>query len=204
MATPAVAANAVLVREYFMDGFYPSGKATQGDGFVPSGALIKAVLMHSGQIVQNLVDDQGNVQDISAEYPSSTQGYGRIQLDKVLNFETSHASTSAAAVPVSLFVMGGAFDSSSAYVDINQGQTHTYSVTTSSSTTALRVTLAYTDLYGGVGGNRVLMNNLDLQVTGGSGSTTFLPIPDNANSEIENVEQIIKWLNKVMYVKILS
>ena len=42
MAAPLVAAAALIVRQYFEEGFYPSGARVQGDGFSPSGALVKA------------------------------------------------------------------------------------------------------------------------------------------------------------------
>ncbi len=60
MATPTVAGNAVLLQQYFTEGFYPSGVKTKADGFAPSGALLKALLMHSGQAVSMVTDDLGN------------------------------------------------------------------------------------------------------------------------------------------------
>ena len=45
MATPLIAASAALVRQYFLEGFYPGGSAKSGAGFAPSGALVKAVLL---------------------------------------------------------------------------------------------------------------------------------------------------------------
>jgi len=46
MATPTVAGNAVLMRQFFADGFYPRGEKTTGDEFNPTGAVIKAVLLN--------------------------------------------------------------------------------------------------------------------------------------------------------------
>ena len=43
MATPLVAASATLVRQYFLDGFYPSGAATAANAYAPSGALVKVL-----------------------------------------------------------------------------------------------------------------------------------------------------------------
>ena len=42
MACPAVTGSAALVRQYFEDGFYPTGAANAPDGFNPSAALVKA------------------------------------------------------------------------------------------------------------------------------------------------------------------
>ncbi len=41
MAAPLVAAAALIVRQYFEEGFYPSGARDNGAGFSPSGALVK-------------------------------------------------------------------------------------------------------------------------------------------------------------------
>ncbi len=48
MAAPVVAASAVLVRQYFMSGYYPSGAPNPSDARTPSGALMKAVIINSG------------------------------------------------------------------------------------------------------------------------------------------------------------
>lgn len=45
MATPLAAGSAALVRQYFTDGFYPSGSKTSADAFLPSAPLLKAVMM---------------------------------------------------------------------------------------------------------------------------------------------------------------
>ena len=47
MATPAVAGDAVLIRDYFLSGYYPTGRAVLSHGFVASGALLKAMIIHS-------------------------------------------------------------------------------------------------------------------------------------------------------------
>ncbi len=75
-ATPNVSAAAALAREYFQKGFYPNGKP-QPDKVIPqpSGALIKAVLLNA------TVDMTGH-----PGYPTDTEGWGRIQLDRTLFF----------------------------------------------------------------------------------------------------------------------
>lgn len=45
MAAPVVAGSAALVRQYFTDGFYPTGAKEPGNAFTPSGVLVKAALM---------------------------------------------------------------------------------------------------------------------------------------------------------------
>lgn len=45
MATPVAAGNAAIARQYFADGFYPNGERSPGREYVPSGVLLKAVLL---------------------------------------------------------------------------------------------------------------------------------------------------------------
>src|SRR5206468_97785 len=47
-STPAAAAAAAIVRQYFTDGWYPSGRPLLADAMTPSAALIRAVLIASG------------------------------------------------------------------------------------------------------------------------------------------------------------
>ncbi|WP_219530527.1 S8 family serine peptidase [Nonomuraea guangzhouensis] len=76
-ATPNAAAAAALVRQYFTQGFYPNGKPEQDKAVKqPSGALIKAVLLNA------TVDMTGH-----PGYPTDTEGWGLIQLDRALFFE---------------------------------------------------------------------------------------------------------------------
>lgn len=50
MATPQVAAFAAKIRQYFMQGYYyTSTSSSSSKSFEPSGALLKAVLVHSAQ-----------------------------------------------------------------------------------------------------------------------------------------------------------
>jgi subtilisin family serine protease len=76
-ATPNVSAAAALVRQYFQRGFYPNGKP-EADKIIkePSGALVKAVLLNA------TVDMTGH-----PGYPSTTEGWGLLQLDRTLFFE---------------------------------------------------------------------------------------------------------------------
>jgi hypothetical protein len=45
MATPILAGAAAVARQYFVDGYYPTGAARPADGFAPSAALLKATLI---------------------------------------------------------------------------------------------------------------------------------------------------------------
>ncbi len=83
MATPAVAGFAALVRQYFQDGFYPSGHANSADSIDPSAALVKATLIASA------VDLTSEGCAIVDPIPSIQQGWGMVRLNTALRFEES-------------------------------------------------------------------------------------------------------------------
>ena len=91
MSTPLAAGAAVIVREYFLTGFYPQGREVPSDGFSASGALIKAILIHSGKAARNVVNNNGGISTVGS-YPSNIQGYGRIAIGNVLNFGPSEGN----------------------------------------------------------------------------------------------------------------
>lgn len=72
MATPLVSGAALIVRQYFRTGWYPTFAPVNSNGFVPSAALIKAVLINSA------VELTGS--GSAGSIPNFSQGFGRIQL----------------------------------------------------------------------------------------------------------------------------
>lgn len=189
MSCPVAAANAIRVRQYFVNGYYPSGAATFTDEFTPSGALLKAMLVHSSKPMEYIVDndDTSSVSDIdSNDYPSTVQGYGRVQLDQVLNFAESSST------PISLFVRGGARDGDDTYSDVTStALTRIFLFQTSSSTNQapIRITFAYTDPPGSTASSTDRMiNELSIQVTGGG--DTFTPLTASGVSVTGNLQMI--------------
>lgn len=79
MASPTVAGLAALVRQYFTDGFSPSGRPRPEDAFEPSAALVKAVLIASAV-------DLSTTGCAVEPIPSRDQGWGLIELDTALFF----------------------------------------------------------------------------------------------------------------------
>ena len=77
MATPVVAGSAALLRQYFTDGFWPSGAASPNDSFVPSAALLRAVLVGGAVAIDGMEANTGLPVDPP---PSSRQGFGRLHL----------------------------------------------------------------------------------------------------------------------------
>lgn len=79
MATPAVSGAAALVRQYFMDGFFPTGEPID-----PSGMLLKAVLISGAQQISSI--DSGFTSTPTAYYDNN-QGFGRVSLIDSLPLE---------------------------------------------------------------------------------------------------------------------
>ena len=80
VATAAVAGLAAIARQYFEDGFYPTGTRNGGDpgnadGFTPMGALVKAILVNSAQ---DMVQGRGESSRNDDGFPNEDQGYGLV------------------------------------------------------------------------------------------------------------------------------
>ncbi len=154
MATPAVAGTAVLVHQYYRDGYYPTGAANRADGFSPSAALVKATLINSAREMSSTgattnsahLHPWTNV--TPTYYPNNDQGFGRIKLDDALFF-AGDARRLAVIDNTAALVTGQAMD---------------YEVTLSTPA-MFKVTLAWTDAPGSLAGGRELVNDLDLEVT---------------------------------------
>jgi len=79
MATPVVSGTAAIIRQYFRDGYYPSGTKKSTDSYPnPSGALVKAVLMNGAQNLKGVDNGANGVTDIKSY--DNNQGFGRLSL----------------------------------------------------------------------------------------------------------------------------
>jgi hypothetical protein len=74
-AAPQISGACALIRQYFIDGFYPNGDTLSGISLFPSAALVKAVLISSTVDLIN-----GN------PVPDRAEGWGRVVLDNSLYF----------------------------------------------------------------------------------------------------------------------
>lgn len=81
-ASPVAVGAAALVRQYYIDGFYPSGTKNDADKITPTAALIKATMINSG-VSMTGTDNAGMS---IAPIPSHEQGWGRVRLDQSLVF----------------------------------------------------------------------------------------------------------------------
>ncbi|MEY3230306.1 MAG: hypothetical protein RL689_395 [Planctomycetota bacterium] len=148
MATPATGGLAVLVREYFLDGFYPTGAATPADGFSPSGALVKAAIINAAQDMTSLPG-----------YPSDREGWGRVVADASLFF----AGDARRLVVRDVRAAGAA--------SLQTGGSYEFGLLVDSPSQALRVTMSYHDAPAQVNAALTPVNNLNLVVVSPAGET---------------------------------
>ncbi|MCG3127987.1 MAG: hypothetical protein CHACPFDD_02860 [Phycisphaerae bacterium] len=175
MASPAIAGTGLLVRQYFAAGYYPSGAAVGGDGFTPSGALIKAALINSS------VDMTG-----VTGYPSNREGWGRVLADNALFF------TGDARKLIVRDVRNNTGDA------LTTGESVTVNFTVQGGSQQLRVTLAFHDAPGAANASNPVINNIDLVVDSPSATyrgnvfntSTGVSITGGTADTKNNVEQV--------------
>jgi len=196
MACPLASALASKVRQYFRQGYYPQGKAVSSDGFSPSGALIKAILVHSGQPLSYIREDI-SVSEYSTniKYPDTNQGYGRIQLNAVLHF-----GNAASLNPINLFVIGASDPKSPHYKSFSYGdfvkkvsyvvKFNTSSDATVVNLTPIRITMTYTDYPASASSpdNLILVNKL--VVTCSSGDKSYFSTGSFSAANVQVIDII--------------
>jgi subtilisin family serine protease len=153
-STPLLAAHAVLMRQYFLSGYYPSGTSVLTDQCTPSGALMKALFVHSTRSLSRVMYDESD-QTVGrvevTEYGDFIQGYGRVVLSDTLQFQQTTGTTK----PLSLFLVGCDPIDDFRRAEMVQtmtstGESHQYEVILNpmsesrEGTIPLKVTLAYT------------------------------------------------------------
>ncbi len=146
-ATPAAAAAAAIIRQYFVQGWYPTRAPIAADGFDPSAALVRAMLLASGQQITGFGTG-------STTWPNNQQGFGRVLLSSVLplpgdTFDTEVVDNGAGLVT---------------------GQAMTYTFHVVNGAASARFVLTWTDYPGTLGAAKALVNDLDLQVMAPDGT----------------------------------
>lgn len=173
MACPAIAGMGILMRQYYMDGFYPSGTRRAEDGFVPSGALLKATLLNSATDMTGVPG-----------YPSDREGWGRVLADDALYFAGDTRTTRVWDVR---------------HADgLSTGGEAERELMVESSAQPLKVTLAWTDVAATAGVTFASVNDLDLVVIGPEGEEYLgnvfgegRSVPGGARDNRNNVEQVM-------------
>ncbi len=165
-SSPAAAGAALLVRDYFAQGFYPDATTTDAGntadqlaGANISGALVKAMLVASANFM--------SLGNLSHDYRANNeQGWGRIQLDKVLPLETYPASPTGLIVHDSI---GGASDLTlPATIAVNVADSASATFAVCDDQQELRVALTWIEPPG-----QQLLNDLDLTITAPGGLISY-------------------------------
>ena len=149
MTAPAVSGMALLTREYFMNGWYPTGAAVPANGFTPTAALLKGMLVNSAVPIQ--FDAEGRPITI----PSNEQGWGRVLLDNALYFSGDKRG---------LWI---ADDAGNFTAPTNAPVIYQLNMVDTGE--PLKITLAWTDYPSTPAAAQHLLNDLDLRVDGPSG-----------------------------------
>lgn len=152
-AAPTIAGAAALVRQYYTDGFYPSGTANAAHRITPSAALLKATMIAAARQVPWKREGSDHIRALPV--PSHEQGWGFPVLDDALYFSGDTRGLRVVDVPLAS--------------GLAQGQSSTIRVHARAGT-PLKAVLVWTDppsTPGGVGDtSSKLVNDLDLRVNG--------------------------------------
>lgn len=155
-SAPSIAGAAALVRQYYTEGFYPSGKRDSSHELTPSAALLKATIIAAARRVPVKMTAAGDL--ATAPVPSYEQGFGFPVLDDALYFDGDRAR---------LRVIDAGNDGG-----LSAGQSTTLRLTAVSGT-PLQVVLVWTDPPGvprsTSDSTAELVHDLDLRVTGPGG-----------------------------------
>jgi hypothetical protein len=176
MASPAVTGTGSLVRQYYTDGYYPSGTATPVDALTPTAALVKATMINASV----------NMAGIGG-YPSNGEGWGRILAGDALYF------------PGDARELGVLADVRNADGLVNADPDAEYNVNVLSTGEQLRITLVWTDppASASTGSGLALINDLDLEVEAPGGATYLgnvfsggVSVSGGSADALNNVEQV--------------
>ncbi len=169
MATPTVSGGAALMRQYFMDGFYPLGYRTDYEALEPTGALMKAAIINGAA-------------PFTANWPDTNAGWGRMWLANSLYFVGDARRHRHWMRSNDAGLETGDVDTFQ--MDLAEGE-------------ELRATLAWYDPDGALGSGVTLVNNLDLEMTAPGGTTylgnvytTGASSPGGVADTLNTVEQV--------------
>jgi hypothetical protein len=140
LATPHVAAAAALVRQYFLEGWFPNGKKEgKKRSITPSGALLKAMLLNA------------TVPLTDQPYPNDRDGWGRLELNRTLHFEGDKLLLWVRDVR-----RGQGLE--------RNGRTQQHTLTVPANAKSLKVTLVFNDRKGPLPGANPVVNRLDVEL----------------------------------------
>jgi hypothetical protein len=185
MATPLAAGAVEKIRQYFKQGYYPSGNKGQGAQINPAESLLRAVILASAQPL--IGGGVWNGRPYSSTFtrfspiassnfiPDIFSGFGMPILDNAVTMPSSTHK---------MFYISEQFSSSSGASAFN--------IACSQSSIPVTLVLAWTDPPGFTSSKRQLVNDLDLivLVPGGSPAQLFGNMRESADQS-NNVERTI-------------
>jgi hypothetical protein len=173
-AAPTIAGAAALVRQYYTEGWYPSGARNTADAITPSAALLKATIIAAARQVPYRMTIAGDV--AAKPVPSFEQGFGFPVLDDALYLAGDRAKLRVADVATASGLASG--ESTTLHLNVSSG-------------TPLKVVLVWTDPPGVVRSvsdpTPELVNDLDLRVVGPSGAAS---LGNGQADHLNNVEVV--------------
>lgn len=169
MATPVTASNSAMIRQYFANESFWQAEcskyttpASSCSAFSPSGVLVKAVLITSGEpMYAYLTRGRATVipDTILGVPPDYFQGYGRVMLSNVLPLAgTTHPA-------FQLFVQD--------LLEIKQNTVLKYSVTVTNRSLPLAFTVSWYDPPNSFWSGKAVLNDIDVIVTSPSGVISY-------------------------------
>ncbi len=167
MSTPITAGSTALLRQYFTDGFYPTGTKIAADAHTPSGPLMKAVLL--------------NGTNTDGGFFANNIGWGRVWLENSLYFSGEAKRLRFWEITNNNGLQTG--QQFSVNLGVQPGE-------------EFRATLVWYDLAGPTGSAVTLVNNLDLSVTVGGNTylannfTANNSVTGGSADAINTVEQV--------------
>ncbi|MFO8061524.1 MAG: S8 family serine peptidase [bacterium] len=188
MSCPTAAGFAALVRQYFTDGYYPTGLPSAGDSISPSGALIKAMLVNSTRNSPGRysIDDLDHVGMQNA--PSMGQGWGRITVNDAAYFNGDVRD---------LLV----YDERDGFSSAGESKEYQF-VTDASLDEYIKIVLVYTDYPASPAPASVVVNDLNLTVIAGASTYKGNVFGTEARSvtggsyDSDNVTEVV-WLDSL-------
>lgn len=168
MATPTTAGAAILARQYFADGWYPTGVAVPANSMTPTSAALKAVLVAgarpmTGKDCSSALCTGGSGPTIAAS-PNSSEGWGRVTLADSLYFST--ASVPVSNIKLKLWDVPN-------NAGVTTGVNAEYVLPSVVAGTRLHIVLAWNDVPGALGAAKDLVDDLNLEVIAPNGTTIY-------------------------------
>ncbi|GMI38814.1 hypothetical protein TeGR_g13533, partial [Tetraparma gracilis] len=180
MATPVAAGTAALVRDYFMQGFYPTGSRLSSNAMTPSGALVKAVMISSARPLAGSQNDDASKTVVNINEYDANQNFGRLQLNRAVSLTSD---------PETDFSMYVSDDKS-----LSQSRSEVFEFTidkqSGCSSNDFVMTLVWTDPVAARGCTKCVLNDLDLSVTRTSTGGTFYPNGRSSRDSTNNAERV--------------